>query len=175
MPFQKGKSGNPAGRPRKGRSQAELARESWDSEKRREAIAALADKARKGNANAIHQLAKLAGRKERVAVAEAAELTAARVLEEFRRLAFVDMRSFFDEHGNLKPIHELTPEQGSALAGLEVITTKNAEAGDGVTDRIHKFKVWDKTKPLDTLAKYFGLLKDDSHLTGDIVVRWASD
>src|SRR4051794_17902724 len=50
-----------------------------------------------------------------------AGLSAARVLEELRRLAFVDLRGFFDEAGNLKPISELTAEQGSALAGLEVI------------------------------------------------------
>ena len=103
---------------------------------------------------------------------ETADLSAARVLEELRRLAFADIRGFFDERGNLRPIQDLTPEQGSALASMEVII-KNAKAGDGITDEVHKFKVWDKTRALDTLAKHFGLLKEDATLTGDIVVRWA--
>ena len=88
-----------------------------------------------------------------------ADLSASRVLEELRRLAFIDTRGFFDEHGNLKPMKELTEEQGSALAGLEVII-KNAKAGDGVTDEIHKIKLWDKTRAIEMLAKHYKLLTD---------------
>jgi len=100
-----------------------------------------------------------------------ADLTAARVLEELRRLALVDMRSFFDERGNLKPIQELTSEQGSALASFEVIK-KNAAAGDGVVDTIHKFKVWDKTKALEGLAKHFGLLTEKIEHSGGLDIVW---
>jgi phage terminase small subunit len=87
------------------------------------------------------------------------DISASRVLEELRRLAFIDMRGYYDEQGNLKPIHALNDEQGAALAGMEVII-KNAKAGDGVTDEIHKFKVWDKTRALEMLAKHFKLLTD---------------
>jgi hypothetical protein len=41
-------------------------------------------------------------------------LTADRVLEEYCRLAFADIRSFFGGDGNLKPIQDLTEEQGSS-------------------------------------------------------------
>src|SRR3990167_4255979 len=86
-------------------------------------------------------------------------LTATRVLEELRRLAMVDLRGFFDEDGNIKSVKDLTAEQGACLSGFEVII-KNAEAGDGVTDTVHKFKVWDKTRALEMLAKHFKLLTD---------------
>src|SRR5688572_27404276 len=59
---------------------------------------------------------------------EKADVTAVRIIEELRRLALCDTRGFFDEHGNLKPIHQLTAEQGAALAGVDVII-KNAKAG----------------------------------------------
>ena len=45
-----------------------------------------------------------------------AGLTAQGVLEEMSRLAFTDIRAFFDERGNVKPITEWTEEMGS-LAG----------------------------------------------------------
>jgi hypothetical protein len=61
-------------------------------------------------------------------------LTADRVLEEYRRLAFADIRTFFDADGNLKPIQDLDDDQTAGLASLEVII-KNAEAGDGHTTR----------------------------------------
>jgi phage terminase small subunit len=102
---------------------------------------------------------------------DSAGLSAARTLEELRRLAFCDLRGFFDADGNLKPIHELTAEHGSALASLEVII-KNAKAGDGVTDTIHKFKVWDKTRALEMLAKHFGLLTERLEHLGSVTFRW---
>lgn len=94
------------------------------------------------------------------------DLTAIRVLEELRRLAMVDTRSYYDERGNLKPMHELTEEQGSALAGVETMT-RNLTAGDGEQDTTYKIKLWDKTKALDLLARHFALLNDSLKVTGD--------
>lgn len=103
--------------------------------------------------------------------ADRAELSAARVLEELRRLAFTDARQFFDEAGNLVPVKDLTAEQGSILSSFEIIK-KNAEAGDGLIDTVHKFKVWDKTKALEMLAKYFGLLQERVEHSGEVQFRW---
>lgn len=100
-----------------------------------------------------------------------ADLSAARVLEELRRLAFADTRAFFDDAGNLKPMSQLTPEQGSQLAGIEVIK-KNAEAGDGHIDTVHKIKLWDKTRSLEMLCKRFGLLVERLDLGGALEVQW---
>lgn len=89
-----------------------------------------------------------------------ADLSAARVLEELRRVAFSNVRDYFDgATGDAKHPHQLTAEQGAALAGFEVLI-KNIAAGDGVTDTIHKFKLWDKVKALELLAKHFELLVD---------------
>lgn len=98
-----------------------------------------------------------------------ADLTAARVLEELRRLAFHDIRTLFDTNGNLRPIHDLEPEEAAALAGVEVII-KNAKAGDGVTDEIHKIKVWDKSRALEMLCKHFGLLTEKVEHSGGIQI-----
>jgi phage terminase small subunit len=92
-------------------------------------------------------------------------LTADRVLEEYRRIAFADIRLFFDAKGNLIPITDLTEEQGSQLAGLEVIV-KNAKAGDGHTDEVCKFKLWDKTRALEALAKHFGFVRARLEMSG---------
>lgn len=105
---------------------------------------------------------------------ESAGLSAARVLEEYRRLSFIDLRSFFDAAGNLKPIQEWTAEQGAAVASFEVIK-KNAAAGDGVIDTVHKFKVWDKTRALESLAKHFGLLVDKVEHGGALEITWKGD
>lgn len=103
---------------------------------------------------------------------DSADLSAVRVLEEIRRLAFADVRLLFDERGNLRPIHTLNAEQSACIASLEVIK-KNAEAGDGKIDTIHKLRVWDKTKSLEMLAKHFALLTEQIQHTGDVTFRWA--
>lgn len=88
-----------------------------------------------------------------------AELSAARVLEELRRIAFCQPGGFVDENGNHLPIHKLPPEQAAALASFELVL-KNAKAGDGVTDTVLKMKAWDKVKALELLAKHFKLLTE---------------
>ena len=98
-------------------------------------------------------------------------LTAVRTLEEYRRLSFIDVRSFFDATGNLKPVTEWTADQGAAAASFEVIK-KNAAAGDGVVDTIHKVRLWDKTRALESLAKHFGLLVDKLEHSGTVNFRW---
>ena len=102
-----------------------------------------------------------------------AELTASRVLEELRRLAFSDAKALFDEHGNLRPIHDLTPEQSAAIASIEVIK-RNLTTGDGATDTIYKIKTWDKTRSLEMLAKHFALLTEKIEHSGGIDLTWQS-
>ena len=102
---------------------------------------------------------------------QSADISATRILEEMKRIALTDVRGFFDEHGNAKAIKDLTAEQGSALAGFEVLI-KNAKAGDGVTDTIHKFKLWDKPRVLEMFCKHFGLLEERVQHGGDITISW---
>ena len=100
---------------------------------------------------------------------EKADLTATRVLEEIRRLSFADLRTLFDEQGNLRPIHELTAEQAACIASLEVVK-RNLTAGDGHTDTVIKLKVWDKTRSLEMLAKHFGLLVEKVEHSGNLLI-----
>lgn len=118
------------------------------------------------NADIVSRIAELMNK-----AADRAELSAARVLEELRRLSFTDIRTLFDDNGNLKPITSLTEEQAACIGGFEVIK-KNAEAGDGFIDTVHKVKVIDKTKALEMLAKHFALLIEKVEHSGGMSFRW---
>jgi phage terminase small subunit len=98
---------------------------------------------------------------------EKLDITAERVLREMGRLAFSDVSRLFNANGSLKPLHELTPDDSACIAGLEVII-KNAEAGDGHTDKVHKIKVWDKSKNLEMLGKHFGLFVEKMQVSGTL-------
>jgi phage terminase small subunit len=98
-------------------------------------------------------------------------LSAARVLEELRRVAFADIRSLYDDQGRLKPVSEWTPEDAAAVAQCEVIVG-NADAGDRRRDRVVRVKAWDKTKALELLARHFALLTDKAEVSGQITISW---
>jgi phage terminase small subunit len=62
-------------------------------------------------------------------------------------------------------VQDLDEEQGACLASLEVLI-KNAKAGDGQIDEIHKIKLWDKTRALEALAKHLWLVRERLEVSG---------
>lgn len=115
------------------------------------------------------EIAAAVAKKTQVQLAKT-DLTAERTLEEMRRLAFSNVQDLFDEKGNLRPIHMLTREQAACIASVEVII-KNAQAGDGHTDTVHKIKVWDKTRTLEMLGKHFALLTEKVQHSGGLTIK----
>jgi phage terminase small subunit len=104
---------------------------------------------------------------------ERIDLTAEMVKDRLRQLAFQDIRKLFTEKGKLRPLHELDAETAAMVAGVEVIK-KNAEAGDGIIDTVHKVKIVDPVKPLEMLAKHFGLLVEKVEHSGSLAIQWLS-
>lgn len=98
-----------------------------------------------------------------------AGLSAGRVLEELRRLAFGDIRALFDEHGNLRRPQDWTPEAAASVAAFEVVQ-RNLTSGDGLNDTVIKVKSWDKVRSLEMLAKHFKLLVEKVEVEGDAAV-----
>ncbi len=99
--------------------------------------------------------------KAKQSVAERLGITAERVLTEYARLAFLDIRKVFTAEGNLKPIHDIDDDTVAAISGLEVEDLYEGKGQDREhVGRLHKIKLSDKKAALDSLAKHIGLLKD---------------
>jgi hypothetical protein len=91
---------------------------------------------------------------ERLAVNK---ITAARTLEEDRRIAFHDPRRFVTAEGNLQPITNWTQEMAAAVASIEVVR-RNVAGGDGHSDTVVKICFWNRIQALELLCKHLGLL-----------------
>ena len=89
-------------------------------------------------------------------------ITADRVLQETAKIAFSDIGRLFDEHGNLKKLADMDPEDRTFLQNVE---TSRSIAGGSVTD-VTKVKLWDKLNALEKLGKHFKLFTDRQELTG---------
>lgn len=102
-----------------------------------------------------------------------AVMSATEALERATVIARLDIREFFWGDGMLKPVSEWTPEMGAQASRLEVII-KNAEAGDGHTDTVHKLAFHDVHKALEFLGRHHGVFaaeKLDMTLTVEVSQR----
>jgi phage terminase small subunit len=87
--------------------------------------------------------------------------TAARVIREMARLAFLDPAKLYDKDGKLLAIHEMDEDTRAAVVGIEIEGTRTSKAGETA-----KVKLADKTAALRMAAQHFGLLKEHVEVTG---------
>lgn len=97
----------------------------------------------------------------RKVLAAKAEVSAGRVLQEYCRIAFVDVRKIFNADGSLKPVHEMDDDTAAAVASVEIEqTASETKRGVKTAATTVKTKMLDKIRALDALAKHLGLFKD---------------
>ena len=90
-------------------------------------------------------------------------ITSDRILREYGRIGFLDTRKLFKEDGSLKKITDLDIDTQAAIAGIDVVTTGNAELGIG---EITKIKLADRKGALDSMARCLMMFNDKLALTG---------
>lgn len=104
---------------------------------------------------------------------EATGVTQQRVLQEYAKIAFADIRQYYDLNGRLLTPHDIPDDAAGALAGMEVFEEfgYNQEG-----DKVHigdtkKIKTYDKVKALDSLARHLGMFKDtlNVNLSGNVI------
>lgn len=96
---------------------------------------------------------------------EATGITQKRVLEEYAKVAFLDIRKLYTVDGSLKSIHDLDDEAAGALAGVETQEIKVSDPEseeDIITGHTKKVKTYDKVKALDSLARHLGIFGKDN-------------
>jgi len=88
------------------------------------------------------------------------EISVERVLREFARIGFSDIRKIFNkENGNLINPSKLDDDTAAAVSGVEVVTTAVGTGEDVQIEYTHKIKTYDKLRALENLAKYLHLFE----------------
>jgi phage terminase small subunit len=100
-------------------------------------------------------------------------ITQEKVLRELAKIGFSDVRKLYDEHGNLRPIHELDDETAACLAGVET-ESKSCKTGDEededaqvIVTTVRKVKRWDKVRALELIGKQIGMFVEQHEFTGN--------
>lgn len=99
-------------------------------------------------------------------------ITPERVLQEYARIAFADIRCVFDDNGHLVPIDELDDDTAAAVSSVDVQTIGDAESV--MQTATHKVKMYDKLNALNVLAKRLKLYSDSIEVEGSIEVKQMS-
>ena len=100
------------------------------------------------------------------------DVTIDRILDEYAKLGFSDIRKVFDESGRLLRPHELPDDIAGALTALEVATVQK---GKGAVVHVAKFKLADKRAALADLGKHFGMFKEDVTIKAEVAHKTVSD
>lgn len=87
--------------------------------------------------------------------AQRLNITKERVLAEYGKLAFFDIRKLFTVDGGFKPIQELDDLSASAISGIESYDEKERETGE-VLGTLRKVKISEKRLALDSLCRVLG-------------------
>lgn len=108
--------------------------------------------------------------------AERTEITADRVLREYAKIAFFDPRRLYRDDGQPVPIADLDDETAGAIAGLEVLEEFDGAGEDrtqiGFTK---KYKIADKVRALDSVARHLGMFVDRVEHSGKVTQEHTHD
>jgi len=85
------------------------------------------------------------------------EVTRERVVEEYAKLAFFNIKNAFDDNGGLIDIKQMDDDISAAIAGLEVseITSGSGDEKTAI-GQLKKIRLTDKRAALDSLCKVLG-------------------
>jgi hypothetical protein len=94
------------------------------------------------------------------------------VIAELAAIAFLDPAKFYDESGNLLPIHDMPEAARRAITGIDV---EEIFAGKGEERRqigvLRKIRFAGKQGALDLLAKHLGLFKDAGPVSQTLIIN----
>lgn len=95
------------------------------------------------------------------------DISKERILEEYAKIGFSDIRQIFDSKNKLKKITDLNNDIAGAIQSVEVQEKKISNDGGEVADKISitKIKLADKKAALDKLAQFSGLFEEPVPMT----------
>lgn len=100
--------------------------------------------------------------------AERTQITQDRVLQEYARLAFMDVRKLYNEDGHLKKVQDLDDDTAAAIGSIDVNIAKDE---DGNYEAIKKYKMVDKKGALDSIGKHLGMFVEKHEFTNTPTVK----
>lgn len=104
---------------------------------------------------------------------EESGITKEKVLAEYQKLAFYDIREAFDDEGNLLKVKDLTDGIAAAVAGIDVLELYSGKGEKrALIGHIKKIKLSGKREALDSICRVLGYNAPEKITMEGIVIDW---
>ena len=98
---------------------------------------------------------------------ERTQITADMVVKEWAKIAFFDIRKIFHKEGGLLNPHDLDDETATIISSIKA---RDIKVGDDI-ETIKEYRLNDKMKALDMLAKHLGMFEKEKEDNNDTNVN----
>lgn len=98
---------------------------------------------------------------------ERTQITADMVVKEWAKIAFFDIRKIFHKEGGLLNPHDLDDETATVISSIKA---RDIKVGDDI-ETIKEYRLNDKMKALDMLAKHLGMFEKEKEDNSDTNVN----
>tara|TARA_Y100001947_G_scaffold152089_1_gene153197 strand:- start:5951 stop:6466 length:516 start_codon:yes stop_codon:yes gene_type:complete len=88
------------------------------------------------------------------------EITQERVMQEYARIGFSDLRKMLSPNGHLINPQDWDDDTAAAIASLEIVA-KPTQDGESAPEYVHKIKLWDKKGALDSMSRALGIFEKE--------------
>jgi len=99
-------------------------------------------------------------------------VTVDRIIQEYEKLAFSDVRKIFGDDGQVLDVRDLPDDIAGAVSSVKFNVTKNDD-GDDVC--VVEYKISDKRAALQDLGKHFKMFSEDINLKAEVTTEDVSD
>lgn len=96
-------------------------------------------------------------------------ITQDRVLEEIAKVAFGDIRSIYDDNGNLLHPHEWEDDTAAMISGMDVSTERDKDSNEMTVTT--KVRLNDKLRALEMAGRHLKLFTDKTEHSGEIAIN----
>lgn len=95
---------------------------------------------------------------------ERTEISQDKVLKEFAKIAFIDIREFYDINGRLKLPHDLSDAAAASLSGIDIdeIWGSDMMGNKEKIGETKKVRLHNKISALENLGKHLGIFEKDN-------------
>lgn len=91
--------------------------------------------------------------------AQRQDISADNVMQDIATMGASNMQDYYDEHGNLLPVHKLSRQAAGCIREVKERESINAE---GVGTITREYKLYDRLAAQEKLAKILGMFKDQA-------------
>lgn len=99
------------------------------------------------------------------------KLKADDVINELRKIGFMDIGQLYDENGYMRSVNELSDNAKAAVSSVKITERSYGRDENTTIEKTTEMKLWDKGKALVELGRHLGVFEKDNGQKGSGIAQ----